>query len=1055
MKRKFVKVMFFGALALSTVTYVGCKDYDDDVKGLQEQIDNINNKGADVTTEAMTAAIKSAVAGLQSQLDAIASKADKTALDELKKTVSEMQTALGGKADATKLAELQTKLDEAITKVDASIETSIRDAKEKLQTKIDELEAKLEKADADAAEQVAKDLADAKQEMQTLGNANADQIKILFEKIDGLEGINAKIEALQEADKKFVSIDQLNEYMNSDAVKNYVDAALVDYLTSAQVTDKVNAVKTYVDGVFKTGMMAEIQKDYLNLGTYHKDMEELNEKIKDYVSKEDATYKKVFTDIQSLTDYQDQTIKALVKALADNNTIEQANKIAGALTDISTLKEDVALCAKTSDLNAYVKSGDDLNNAIDEHLNSKFEAYDADITTIKNRLLALEIDVDGLKSMVQSVTFIPSSADGKVSFYSYYVIPEGKTEVKDRVLVASNNTVVVKFRVSPISAAEKFFENYTATFDGQAFTRATNIFKGEGKVENKDEGIISFVLSTQTELSHAVCLNVVSKKSVPENAETVDKGTDYFTDINSDYFPVIVTTKTIKSLEVVSDNSAVTDIYWDNPKSTIDYKEGYALKAKFKEDGQSDPATTLDDTAIDLSKFGKPVYDFNVKSESGTDAGGNPTTITTIENGGGAYKIEDGVLSLVKYNDETASNGKKAKVVATVTVRDGSNVLKTFKSEPYAEVTAIKYAVKSQDVTDFTVAFNGKEDQTLPVVLNYQALGITSVIYEKLPQANFNFGATTGIRFAFKEGTKKNELVVLIPKGTKADTYANVGAILDVKVSDTQNFTLNLKKVTVTLDKDAYKLTWNKNVVTVDPSSEFAGSVSLMPIFTSDAVGFESNLATLFSNYADIAEKAEKVGASIEFSLKNVITGVAIEGNKLKISNAYKNASNAGIVVDAKVKAKDYELAANTMSATFSLTGVTTAWEKPTANIIKIGSDNYSGSFPLAKGAKWTCGGKTMWENGAPSKASDNTILLSVLGLEAPVYTITEDDKQYVEIDETGNLTVNTSLGIAIVRNITVTITAESRWGTITDYAGNKTVTVKIDMNKESSAIAD
>ena len=26
MKSKFVKVMFFGALALSTVTYVGCKD---------------------------------------------------------------------------------------------------------------------------------------------------------------------------------------------------------------------------------------------------------------------------------------------------------------------------------------------------------------------------------------------------------------------------------------------------------------------------------------------------------------------------------------------------------------------------------------------------------------------------------------------------------------------------------------------------------------------------------------------------------------------------------------------------------------------------------------------------------------------------------------------------------------------------------------------------------------------------------------------------------------------------------------------------------------------
>ena len=39
MKRKFVKVMLFGALALSTVTYVGCKDYDDDIDNLQTQID--------------------------------------------------------------------------------------------------------------------------------------------------------------------------------------------------------------------------------------------------------------------------------------------------------------------------------------------------------------------------------------------------------------------------------------------------------------------------------------------------------------------------------------------------------------------------------------------------------------------------------------------------------------------------------------------------------------------------------------------------------------------------------------------------------------------------------------------------------------------------------------------------------------------------------------------------------------------------------------------------------------------------------------------------------
>ena len=39
MKRKIVKEMFFGSLALSTDTYVGCKDYDNDIENKQTQID--------------------------------------------------------------------------------------------------------------------------------------------------------------------------------------------------------------------------------------------------------------------------------------------------------------------------------------------------------------------------------------------------------------------------------------------------------------------------------------------------------------------------------------------------------------------------------------------------------------------------------------------------------------------------------------------------------------------------------------------------------------------------------------------------------------------------------------------------------------------------------------------------------------------------------------------------------------------------------------------------------------------------------------------------------
>ena len=83
MKRKFVKVMFFGALALSTVTYVGCKDYDDDIKNLQEQIDKVTSTNP-VSTEDMKTAISSAIQTLQTQLQtAIDGKADAKAVQDL------------------------------------------------------------------------------------------------------------------------------------------------------------------------------------------------------------------------------------------------------------------------------------------------------------------------------------------------------------------------------------------------------------------------------------------------------------------------------------------------------------------------------------------------------------------------------------------------------------------------------------------------------------------------------------------------------------------------------------------------------------------------------------------------------------------------------------------------------------------------------------------------------------------------------------------------------------------------------------------------------------
>ena len=104
MKRKFVKVMFFGALALAVSTAVtSCKDYDDDVKNLQEQIDKITSTSP-VSSEELKAAVDKAKSELTELLN---KKADVTALE---KEIQDLKDALAKGGDEALLADLAKQL---------------------------------------------------------------------------------------------------------------------------------------------------------------------------------------------------------------------------------------------------------------------------------------------------------------------------------------------------------------------------------------------------------------------------------------------------------------------------------------------------------------------------------------------------------------------------------------------------------------------------------------------------------------------------------------------------------------------------------------------------------------------------------------------------------------------------------------------------------------------------------------------------------------------------------------------------------------------------------
>jgi len=133
MNKKFLSAILFGALlATTTSTFVSCKDYDDDINSLQEQIDGLKTS---LTSEAT--ALRSELASAKTQLES-----------DLASAKSDLQAKIdaneaGIEANAADIAALESKV--------STIEGKISTIESKL-TEIDSLIAELKAADATNAE---------------------------------------------------------------------------------------------------------------------------------------------------------------------------------------------------------------------------------------------------------------------------------------------------------------------------------------------------------------------------------------------------------------------------------------------------------------------------------------------------------------------------------------------------------------------------------------------------------------------------------------------------------------------------------------------------------------------------------------------------------------------------------------------------------------------------------------------------------------------------------------------------------------------------------------
>jgi len=834
MKRKFVKVMFFGALALSTVTYVGCKDYDDDVKGLQEQIDNINQKGADVTTEAMNAAISSAIAKVQADLDKIASKADKSALDALQAVVTKLQEAVNGKADASTLESLKAELNEAIATVDSSIQPKIDAAKTQLEGQIAALETKLEEADEAIKGSIATQIADLKTELQDLMDANAaEYAKLYATKVD-LNALSDRVETLEKI--KHLTTDDVLSFIQTDAdVKKYIDDEFVALLQ--QNLDKPeSALRAYLEGVFTTDIMTQVEAKCGEIADTK--MEALRQEWITYKTEQGEDYKAIVKRLATLEGYNLSTMEELYNSLTDpkNNTIDKANTCFEALGDITDLATEFGKYTTTTKLEKNYVQIADLNGKIGAYVDSKISGLDARVATLETKLNALQ---SGLTSMLKSLVFAPQKYDASgelvrsVSFASIYTSTAQTAE--GPIVISAPTSVKVNFRVSPASAVADLIgehPKYTITTDKHVITSraATNdgiltvasVEQAKDEADVAIEGMITVTLNAATAVkSYALSLSVVGN-----NEE--GKDVTNFTEINSDYFAVIVSKKYINAVDYAAKTYGSPELLVDKAGSAINFydaeKNSEYIKVKLSDnENGSSPAAE----AVTLASLGLSPDLFEVtfeKTESPEDADYfvlNPTTY--------ALTVNQSKLPASSRYNKTCTVTPKIKVTTTAT-NEGQPVKVDYTgtavtAKIVAEGVNLEYAVADLYWKDAAQTANLKSEEVDKILAKINEVAGAS--YESFSAAVSGAAKSTAADGGVTIDASGDDVVVTIPAKTVGDeakdytfkpaltlTYANsaiVNITVDVKV---------LAPVVTDLKLGANTINWDgKSVVDLMPSA--------------------------------------------------------------------------------------------------------------------------------------------------------------------------------------------------------------------------------------------
>lgn len=470
MKKNFVRVMLFGALTLAvTTTVTSCKDYDDDIKGLQEQVDNIKSTNP-VSTEDMKAAVDAATKALE-------------------KKVKDLQDLVDGKVTATDL-----------------------------EAKIKVLEDKLAAGDKTVADA----LTAAKNELTELINGKASQATVdaINKDIEALKGMKTTLQALIDAENKFIANPEDLSGFENTSFDKFINQSIINALNDKG--ENKGAIAQYVIEAVQAGVAS-------NGKALNEHIEGLGitgvETLTDFV---DKIYNEIFKDGGAIKTKLDSLDELLLAIDAYVGTEEgQAKDYAALINEIVAAKNALTALqipeGKTFEEAVQGIIDAELTN-VESTLGKLKAELEAEITALKGMIQSIVYVPEYADGLVQLSTFYAKFGSSNNAADWEPMISGGDVKVRFRVSPSSAAKEL-------IDNFGKETAKYNVAVDYQTVkTRATGELFNITKIEAVEDeaNLIEVTLdASKAAASYAIALTLTDK--VEGEAKTLnDISSNYF-----------------------------------------------------------------------------------------------------------------------------------------------------------------------------------------------------------------------------------------------------------------------------------------------------------------------------------------------------------------------------------------------------------------------------------------------------------------------------------------------------------------------------------------------